>query len=247
VGICGAQGSGKSTLAGELRVLLEDDGLKVVVLSIDDLYLTREMRAELGKSVHPLLRTRGVPGTHDIELGLRVLDALGGAGRVAIPAFDKSRDDRLLPTQWPQIQAPVDIILFEGWCVGAAPEPPSSLLTPMNDWEREFDPEGTWRRFVNAALAGRYQAMFSRIDLLILLEAPAFDVVFGWRLEQEQKLRETLTKQGRDSAHTMSDADVLQFTRHYERLTRHILTEMPARADILVALDRQRKATIVRP
>jgi len=247
VGICGAQGSGKSTLSAELKVLLENDGLKVVVLSIDDLYFTRETRLELASNVHPLLRTRGVPGTHDVELGLAVLDALGRSGTVSIPAFDKSHDDRVPATQWLEVRAPVDVILFEGWCVGATPQSESSLLVPINDWERKFDPQGVWRRFVNESLAGIYQQLFSRIDLLILLKAPAFDVVFGWRLEQEQRLRETLAKRGRHSAHVMSDTEVLHFISHYERLTRHILDEMPSRADILVALDVARQASVVRP
>jgi D-glycerate 3-kinase len=246
VGICGAQGSGKTTIADEIRVLLKQGGLKVVVLSIDDLYLTREARAELGKTVHPLLRTRGVPGTHDVELGLAFLDALGGVGRVPIPAFDKSRDDRVPATQWRHVDAPVDVVILEGWCVGAIPENASALLTPINDWEREFDPDGTWRRFVNDALAGRYQVLFSRIDLLILLKAPTFDVVFGWRLEQEKKLQETLAQQGQRSEHIMSETDLLHFISHYERLTRHIMVEMPSRADILVALDSKRRSTIVR-
>jgi D-glycerate 3-kinase len=247
VGICGAQGSGKTTISEAIRVLLEKDGLKVVVLSIDDLYFTRETRAELAETVHPLLRTRGVPGTHDVELGLAVLNALGGVGRVSIPAFDKSRDDRVPTTQWRHIDAPVDVFVLEGWCVGATPESASALLTPMNDWEREFDPDGTWRRFVNDSLAARYQILFSRIDLLILLKAPTFDVVFGWRLEQEKKLREMLAQQGRHSQHVMSDTDLVHFISHYERLTRHIMVEMPSRADILVALDSERRTTIVRP
>ncbi len=246
VGICGAQGSGKTTVSAQIQALLQGDGLKVVVLSIDDLYLTRETRAELGKRVHPLLQTRGVPGTHDVELGLAVIEALGHAGTVSIPEFDKSSDDRVPSTKWRQVDAPVDIIILEGWCVGATPQSESALLTPINDWERTFDPDGAWRRFVNQSLAGRYQRLFSRIDLLILLKSPAFDVVFGWRLEQEQKLRETVEKQGRHAAHVMSDTEVLHFISHYERLTRHILNEMPARADVLVALDTSRQPTVLR-
>ena len=69
VGICGAQGSGKSTLTAVLRKLLEMRGLRVASLSLDDLYLTRGERRELAARIHPLLATRGVPGTHDVELG----------------------------------------------------------------------------------------------------------------------------------------------------------------------------------
>jgi len=247
VGICGAQGSGKTTMSAEIRALLEQDGLRVVVLSIDDLYFTREARRELGERVHPLLRTRGVPGTHDVELGMAVVNALGGTGSVSIPAFDKSRDDCVPTSQWRRVDAPVDILILEGWCVGATPQSDSALFAPISDWEREFDPHGTWRRFVNDSLADRYQLLFSRIDLLILLKAPSFDVVFGWRLEQEHSLRSTLAQRGEYSEHVMSDTAILHFISHYERLTRHILEEMPSRADIVVTLDRERHATVEQP
>jgi D-glycerate 3-kinase len=237
VGICGSQGSGKSTGAGVLRLLLEEVGLRVAVLSIDDLYLPKEARAQLAQDVHPLLATRGPPGTHDVALGERVLDALLTPQCTAIPRFDKSRDTRTDPSLWDQFQGPADVVLFEGWCVGARPEPEEALAEPINDLEKTSDADGTWRRYVNGALAGPYQYLFGRIECLILLKAPSFEVVAGWRKEQEAKLRARVG----DASGVMSDAQIDRFVQHYERLTRFILVEMPSRADAVVRLGPNRQ------
>lgn len=241
VGVCGPQGSGKSTGVAVLARLLGDLGLKTATLSIDDVYLTREERQALAARVHPLFATRGPPGTHDVELASRALDALGRPGEVALPRFDKATDTRAPAPAWPVVAAPVDAILFEGWCVGARAEPAEALKTPINALERERDPDGVWRAYANAQLGGPYRALFDRIDRLILLKPPGFEVVLGWRREQERKLRERLAREGREPGLAMSDAEVEAFVAHYERITRHILRDMPARADEVVALDAERR------
>jgi D-glycerate 3-kinase len=243
VGICGPQGSGKTTTVRVVAALLAARGLMVATLSLDDLYLPRADREALAREVHPLLRTRGVPGTHDVALGLAVLDGLAGEGETALPRFDKAADDRAPAEAWPVVAGPVDIVLFEGWCVGARPEPAEALAAPVNALERERDAEGAWRAHVNAALAGPYRALFARLDLLVLFTAPDFETVLAWRLEQEAKLRERLAATGQGGA--MTDDQVAVFVQHYERLTRHITREMPARADLVVALDRGRRSSII--
>lgn len=237
VGFCGSQGSGKSTGVGVLRLLLEAMGLRIATLSIDDLYLPKEARQKLAEEVHPLLATRGPPGTHDVVLGERLLDALLKAQVTSIPRFDKSRDTRADPSQWDQFQGPADVILFEGWCVGAKPEPPRALVNPINDLERDSDPNGIWRRYVNDALAGPYQQLFSHIQFLAFLRAPSFEVVAGWRKEQEAKLR---ARTGAASG-VMSDDQIDRFVQFYERLTRFLLAEMPSRADAVVQLGPHRE------
>ena len=241
VGLCGAQGSGKSTLAAVLAALLRHQGLPTAVLSIDDLYLTHAQRQQLGHTVHPLLRTRGVPGTHDIQLGLATLAALQEAGTVALPAFDKSIDDRKPQTLWPVFAAPAAVVILEGWCVGAKPQQPAALATPVNTLERDEDASGIWRRYVNTALLQDYAQLFAQLDLQVMLQAPSFDVVYAWRLEQEHKLRARLQQSGSDLTRVMDDAAVARFIAHYERITRHLLDEMPARADILLQLDAARQ------
>ena len=236
VGLCGAQGSGKSTLTAVLAEMLHRAGLSVAVLSLDDLYLTRAQRQGLASDVHPLLATRGVPGTHDIALGTQVISALSGVGSVALPRFDKALDDRVPQTDWPVVHGPVDVIVLEGWCVGARAEPADGLMTPVNDLERLEDPDLVWRSYVNQALDGTYRALFDQLDLLVLLAAPSFEVVVAWRQEQEAKLRARVA----DTGHVMSDEAVVRFVAHYERITRWILQDMPDRAEVVIHLDTQR-------
>jgi D-glycerate 3-kinase len=229
VGACGAQGSGKSTIAAATARILAAEGLRVVAVSLDDFYLGRQARAALARDVHPLLAVRGPPGTHDVSLACAVLDGLIQSGSVQVPAFDKARDEPRPRTDWRRVEAPVDVVIFEGWCVGARAEPDARLATPANALERDEDPGGVWRRYVNDQLAQVYPALFGRLDELVLLAAPDFDVVQAWRTEQEHKLRAR-------NGGGMSDDEVARFIQLYERLTRWILEEMPARADWTVRL-----------
>lgn len=231
-GLCGAQGSGKSTLAAGLAALFESEGVPTAILSIDDLYLTRAERERLAREVHPLFRTRGVPGTHDIALGLSVIEALAAGRRCPLPRFDKARDDRAPESAWDEAPAGTRLLLLEGWCVGARPQPETALAEPINALERDEDADGRWRRYANAALGGSYQALFGRLDLLILLAAPGFGIVQSWRAEQEEALR--------DRGGGMSDGEIARFIQHYERLTRHILAGMPAYADLTIPLAEDR-------
>lgn len=236
IGLCGAQGSGKSTLAAALAEALSREGLPAATLSLDDIYLTRDERMALARDVHPLLATRGVPGTHDISLGLEVLDDLESGLPVALPRFDKARDERVAERDWPIVDPGCEVVLLEGWCLGALPQPPGDLLQPVNALEAEADPDGRWRSFVNDALGDVYQRLFARIDRLVLLAAPGFEVVQGWRAEQERGLA-----LGDEGARRMDDDEIARFIAHYERLTRWILKEMPARADLVIRLDDQRR------
>ncbi len=221
LGIAGAQGSGKSTIA---RALAARFGCPV--LSLDDLYLDGAARQRLAETVHPLLRTRGVPGTHDVAAGLAAIEALAH-GPALLPRFDKARDE---PGRLERVAGPAEMLILEGWCLGAQPQDAAELVTPINDLERMHDADGRWRRWVNAQLAGPYQALWARIDQLVFLKAPGFDVVADWRIEQER------------AAHgPMSDAEVRRFVQHYERLTRHMLRHGHGWADLTLRLDADRR------
>jgi D-glycerate 3-kinase len=236
VGVSGPQGSGKTTAARGLRLLLEARGLRVASLSIDDLYLTRAERQALAARVHPLLATRGPPGTHDRQLGLATFDALRAGLSLALPRFDKAIDDRAPLADWPWFEGPADVVLFEGWCVGATPAPSADLVAPLNALERDEDPDGVWRAYVNDALAGD-QVLFDQLDLLIQIVPPSFEVVVGWRREQEAKLR----AERPGATGLMDDAQVARFVAHFERVTRRLLTEGPAHADAVLRLDAKRQ------
>jgi len=234
VGICGAQGSGKSTLALFLENWLRrESGLAPITLSLDDLYLGKQERLELAASQHPLLRTRGVPGTHDVGLAEECLRTLISVdGKAAVPAFDKATDDRLPKAQWRSVATPVDVVLFEGWCVGVRPQPDDELRVPVNALEAEEDTDGAWRRYVNDRLKDDYGALFGHLDALLLLRVPSFDQVIEWRGLQEEKLRGSYDQR-----------EIERFTRYFERLTRHTLASMPGYANAMIDIDDEHRLT----
>ncbi|MBS0366114.1 MAG: kinase [Proteobacteria bacterium] len=234
VGLCGAQGSGKTTMAQALAHLLADAGLAAVALSLDDFYLGRKQRAQLARAVHPLLATRGVPGTHDVSLGRAVFAGLRAGEALQLPCFDKGRDEPWPRGSWMQVGARPDVLLFEGWCVGARPQAASALLSPVNELERDEDRQALWRTWVNGQLAGDYQRWFAELDMLVLLRVPEFAAVLRARHEQEVKLRQRLEAEGGDTSRLMDEAQLVRFVSHFERLTRHILEEMPTRAQRVI-------------
>lgn len=242
VGVNGAQGSGKTTFCQMAQVLLEElDGARVCGLSIDDLYLGSAARQELAARVHPLFATRGVPGTHDVPLGLELLARLRDpdAGEVPIPAFDKAVDDRLPEARWSKAQAPADVIILEGWCVGMPDQADEALEAPVNGLEAREDSDGVWRRHVNGALRGPYAELFGQIDVLIFLQVPGWESVRGWRRLQEEKLR----RRRPDASALLGDEALERFLMHYERLTRHALAELPERADVVCRLGDDHRIT----
>ncbi len=241
VGICGAQGSGKSTTAARLTAQLDRLSVASVVLSLDDFYLTRAERRALGRDVHPLLETRGVPGTHDVALACRTIDALRtGRDTVHVPRFDKSIDDRAASKEWTRVIAPVPVVILEGWCVGARPLGEDALVRPINALERDEDKDGRWRRHVDGVLGGDYADLFGRLDFRVLLRAPDFAHVQAWRLEQE----ENLARVPGQAVSPMGADAITRFIAHYERLTRWIMADAPA--DLLIDIDGQRTPTLWR-
>jgi len=242
-GLSGLQASGKSTLAAQLAAAARQRGIATEVLGLDDFYLGRRDRAVLARDVHPLLATRGVPGTHDVALLVDTVRALRDASPrnpARIPRFDKGRDTRLPPSRWRRVTSPPQLILLEGWCVGVPPVSQSALARPVNALERSEDGDACWRTWVNARLADEYAALWRRFDALIMLAAPTFDIVARWRDEPERALRK------RGAPRAMSRAALHRFLMHYERLSRHALRTLPALTDIVVTLDASRRVRKIR-
>ncbi len=239
LGIHGAQGSGKSTLTAFYQwYLSECCGLSVAAISLDDFYLSPEQREQLAQQVHPLLATRGVPGTHDVALARRTLSALRAGQACSLPRFDKARDRAFPSVEWPQVSG-VDVVIFEGWCLGVPPQRDAELRDPINALEHGEDASGNWRRWVNGQLQAVYQPLFAELDYLLMLQAPSFDCVAHWRSEQEKKL---MARRANDpNAQFMSAAQIHRFISHYERLTRHAIAVLPAQADACMVLDAQRR------
>ena len=169
IGINGAQGTGKSTLAKLFKLCLTEAKFKVAVLSIDDFYLSKAARAHLAETVHPLLATRGVPGTHDVEQLKSCLNQLldSQAGTVKIPRFDKAADNPLSEDHWATATLPINLVILEGWFIGVEPEPCEHLISPVNHLEAIEDGDGSWRTFVNNSLRSDFADIFGRLDSLL--------------------------------------------------------------------------------
>jgi len=245
IGINGAQGSGKSTLSKLLaRVLKTVFNQSVLHLSIDDLYLSKKNRLCLSNTIHPLLKVRGVPGTHDVELGIKLLNNIKTSKnkQIKIPVFDKSIDDLLSQNNWRLIENKIDIVLFEGWCVGAEAQSKNELTKSINRLEENEDANLHWRNYVNLQLSNKYKELFSYIDYLIMLQVPDMNSVFEWRSLQENKLKHRGVKNNK----TMSEKEIKKFIMYFERITRHCLSEMPDRADVLLKLNKAHQVDSVR-
>ncbi|MBB1472755.1 kinase [Luteimonas sp. MC1782] len=239
--ISGVQGSGKSTLAAQLARAAAARGLPTAVLSIDDVYLDHDARQALARDVHPLLATRGPPGTHDLSLAFATLDALRATGMADLPRFDKLADRRCPRSDWPRV-AGIRLVILEGWFIGTTAEDDAALATPVNALERDEDPDATWRRWCNAALARDYPALWARADRLLFLQPPGFEVVADWRWQAEQALHAAAP-----SRPAMTRAGIERFIQHYERVSRQALRTLPAIADLVVGLDAARRPTTDAP
>ena len=241
VGLNGSQGSGKTTASDYLCQALQHQwGLSALSISLDDFYYTKAERQQLARDCHPLFSTRGVPGTHDIDLLQKTLDQLlvrNNQG-VKIPRFDKAVDDRVSDAEWTTTRTMIDVVILEGWCMGAEAVPSEELKQPINELERQEDAEASWREHVNQALADQYASVYDRVDCWVMLQAPSFDCVFGWRKEQEEKLRAARNNIGSD---LMDDVQLRRFINHYERVTRWCLTSLPEKVHFLYKLNPERE------
>ena len=240
IGISGGQGAGKSTITGILKLILKKKyGLNLCVFSIDDFYKKKLDRLKMSKRTHSLFITRGVPGTHDITLINKTIKKLKQKKfrTVLIPKFDKSKDDRFQKNKWQKIVVKPDIIIFEGWCVGATHQNSVELKKPLNFIEKKYDKNLKWRKIVNNLLKKRYKSLFSQIDKLVYLKVPNFNYIIKWRWLQEQKMKLT-TK----SKKTMSKTQVKEFIMFYERLTKHMMKNYSKISDLTVFLDKNHRS-----
>lgn len=236
VSINGAQGTGKSTLTSFLQILLQARlNAPVAAFSIDDFYATHQQRQKLGHDIHPLLATRGVPGTHDLDLLENVLDNLLSQKPCKVPRFDKAIDDRCEKHEWSKYDQPVKVILFEGWCNHSPSQTAAELEQPINELEATEDQQGTWRNYANDKLNEYHKRVFSFADTCIMLKSPDFEHVYQWRALQEEKLRQATSTQ--QSHRLMDQATLKRFIQHYERITRHTLKHLPDSADFVLPVN----------
>ena len=239
VGLAGGQGTGKTTISSILEIILRKYfKLNVFKISIDDFYRTRKERFNLSNKVHPLLMTRGVPGTHDIKIMLDFFrkSKTKKFKSFKLPKFNKAFDDRCKKNQWYTIKKRPDVIIFEGWCVGAKAEKNNTLKKSINSLERANDPKLIWRKFVNKQLKTNYKKLYDQLDCLIYLKAKNFSLLQKWRLIQEKKLW-LKNKNKKTNNKIMSKGDVINFMQTYQRITQNMFKFAPKYASIIFNLN----------
>ena len=235
VGLTGGQGSGKSTISSILKIILKEGfNLNTVIFSIDDFYKTSKQRKKMSIRISPLFLTRGVPGTHDTRMLYNCLKNLKKIKfkNFSIPKFDKSNDDRRPKKYWQKVKKKADIVIFEGWCVGATPQKNKDLIVPINILEKEKDKKRIWRNYVNKELKTNYKKIFKLIDTTIFLKVPSFEHVYKWRLLQEKKLN--IISKGKK---IMTKKEVKNFIMFYERLTKYMLKHLSNKVKFLINID----------
>jgi D-glycerate 3-kinase len=238
IGLAGGQGSGKTTISSILALILQKYfKLNVFKISIDDFYKTRRDRSLLSKKKHPLLMTRGVPGTHDIDLMLSFFKKIKDKNfkSLKIPAFNKAIDNRCSKSSWHKIKTKPDVVIFEGWCVGARAQSSSQLKKPINSLEKVYDQGGKWRAHVNNQLKTKYKTLFNQLDGLLYLKAKNFNLLREWRLKQERKL--WIQAKNKKNLKIMSSADIINFMQTYQRITQQMFKDALKSSSIIMNLN----------
>lgn len=206
-GILGVQGTGKTTMSKALTLILQELGYRTLNLSLDDLYKTYRDRLVLTQQ-DPRLIWRGPPGTHDIDIGLNLLDQIHQSqSQIIVPRFDKSAYNGAGDRTNPEIVTDVDILLFEGWFVGVRPINPQDFNTApppiLTDQDRSF------ARDMNRQLEN-YLPLWERLDSLIVLYPTDYRCSLIWRKQAEQQMIAT-GKSG------MSESEIEQFVNYFWR------------------------------
>ena len=238
VGLAGGQGSGKTTVSSILTLILQKYfRLNVFKVSIDDFYKTRKERKLLSKNKHPLLMIRGVPGTHDIDLMLKFFKKVKSNNfkNLVIPKFNKAIDDRYKKSLWYKLKSKPDVIIFEGWCVGAKAQTNKQLKNPINPLERVYDKNIKWRSHVNSQLKTKYKILFKQLDGLLYLKAKNFNILRNWRLKQERKL--WVQTKNKKNLKIMSSGDVINFMQTYQRITQQMFKDGIKSSSIIMNLN----------
>ncbi len=237
LGFSGGQGTGKTTVTKILKIILEKFfKRKTHISSIDDFYKTLEDRNKMSNTIHPLFKTRGVPGTHDINLIKKFFYFIKKKKfkKIKLPKFDKSVDNRLKKKYWYNVREKPEIVILEGWCVGAQPQQNNLIKKPINILEKNEDKDLTWRKYVNKKLKTEYKKLFAMVDCYIFIKIPNFNVVFKWRLLQENKLR----KVAKYKKKIMSHNDIKRFIMFYQRITLQMIKDLSKSASIVMLLNK---------
>ena len=233
--IAGSQGIGKSTIVKVLKKNLEIYyKKKVLSLSLDDYYLPKKERISLSNTIHPLLLTRGVPGTHDTELLLQKIISFENAKYpIKLPIFNKLNDNRL--KKFHIINSKKNILLLEGWCCGCPPVDRSYLFRNINSLEKIWDKDKEWRKFYNKKLKNEYANIFKRFNGIIYIKPPSFLNIAKWRFKQEKMMTKKIDDQ------IMNKKQIIEFIKYYEKITKWMIKRMPLISNLVIFVDNDQK------
>ena len=236
----GSQGIGKSSFINIISKTIEKFyDKKILLLSLDNYYLSKKQRLLLSKKIHKLLVTRGVPGTHNIkELVKNVKQFNQEKYPITTPQFDKLIDDRIKLNK--TIKTKCDILFLEGWCCGSSEIPKKFLYKNINNLEKINDPKNQWRNFYNNKLQIEYKKLFKLFDELIFLKTSSFDNVYKWRLKQEKTNQSKNKKLKRMTAN-----EIKVFVQHYEKITRWMIKDLNKKAQIVIQFEKNHKISSI--
>ena len=180
---------------------------------------------------------RGVPGTHDINVMLDFFKRIKEKKfkSIKLPRFNKATDDRYNKKLWYSVKRRPDVIIFEGWCVGAKAEQNYTLKTPINSLEKLKDQKIIWRRFVNKQLKSKYKKLYDQLNCLLFIKAKNFSLLRQWRIKQEKKL--SLKSKRSNKLKIMSDKEIINFMQTYQRITQNMFKSVPKYASIILNLN----------
>ena len=238
IGLAGGQGTGKTTITSIISIILKKYfKLDIFKISIDDFYKTRKQRTLLSKNKHSLLMTRGVPGTHDIDIMLNFFKKIKVKNFkiLKLPKFNKGVDDRCKQSLWYKIQSKPDVVILEGWCVGARSQNSKELKKPVNSLEKIHDQNFKWRQYVNYQLKTKYKKLFNQLDYILFLKVKNFSLLRRWRLKQEKKL--WLKSKNKKNLKIMNKSKVKNFMDTYQRITQQMFKDMPKYSSIVMNLN----------
>ena len=234
--LSGSQGIGKTTIIKILKKnFYKYFNKRILALSLDDFYFDKNEREKISKLSHPLMKTRGVPGTHNVKEILNVIEKFKKKKYpMKIPKFDKLKDIKLKENI---IQNKCDILILEGWCCGSPAIKKSYLYKNINNLEKNYDKFFVWRNYYNECLKKDYSKLFKRFDKLIYFKAPSFSCILKWRFKQENYMK----KNAKNINLGMNKNEIKNFILYYEKLTKWMIRILPQEANLTIFVDKNQR------